>query len=107
MMSTSTLKLSKAQIITGVYYLRDVMETASGFKFNADSTFKFFYSYGAIDRNGSGTYTVKDKSVTLNSVQRSEKDFNMVSSKHNSYKGVTIKISDVTYCLIKFISHSK
>jgi len=30
--------------ITGAYYLKGVMETASGFKLNADSTFEFFFS---------------------------------------------------------------
>jgi hypothetical protein len=30
--------------VTGEYYLRGVMETASGFRFNADSTFDFFFS---------------------------------------------------------------
>jgi hypothetical protein len=40
----------------GIYNLEGVMETASGFKLNADSTFEFYFSYGALDSmvKGSG-----------------------------------------------------
>ena len=31
------------QTITGEYYLKGIMETASGFKLNEDSTFDFFF----------------------------------------------------------------
>lgn len=106
MMSTQPLMFLKAQTITGQYYLHGVMETASGFKFNADLTFAFFYSYGAIDRAGSGTYTIKDNHVILNSIGRNEKDFKLIKSKHNSYDGVTIKITDANAMARKYVSCS-
>lgn len=40
----------------GAYYLEGGNETASGFKINADSTFEFFFSSGALDRYGSGKW---------------------------------------------------
>ena len=39
--------------LAGEYYLKAVMETASGFNPHSDSTFEFFFSYGALDRYGS------------------------------------------------------
>ena len=48
------LNLNAQKNITGEYYLQGVIETASGFKLNDDSTFEFFFSYGALDRYGSG-----------------------------------------------------
>ena len=55
---------------TGEYYLRGVMETASGFKLNPDSSFQFFFSYGALDRMGSGKWTVRGNELILNSRPR-------------------------------------
>jgi hypothetical protein len=34
----------------GQYYLEGVREVGSGFHFNSNKTFDFFFSYGAIDR---------------------------------------------------------
>jgi len=44
--------------VCGEYLLKGVMETASGFKLNPDSTFEFFFSSGALDRYGSGKWMV-------------------------------------------------
>ncbi len=78
--------------LTGEYYLRGVMETASGFKLDADSTFQFFFSYGALDRSGQGTWAVKDGNIIFNSRPHPGKDFKMISSKKISGDFVTIKI---------------
>jgi hypothetical protein len=43
------------------------METASGFKINEDSSFEFYFSYGALDRYGSGKWNIKNDSIILNS----------------------------------------
>ena len=51
----------------GEYYLTGVTETAAGFKINKDSTFEFFFSYGALDRSGSGTWAYKSGRVLFNS----------------------------------------
>ena len=49
-MNTPTIQST----VAGEYYLQGVMETASGFKLNEDSTFQFFFMYGAMDRVGEG-----------------------------------------------------
>ena len=53
------LAQSKTASPAGEYYLRGVMETAAGFKLNEDSTFQFFFSYGALDRQGRGKWTTE------------------------------------------------
>ena len=52
--ATKTKAQQKANDMVGEYYLTGVMETASGFRLNADSSFDFFFSYGALDRSGKG-----------------------------------------------------
>ena len=56
--------------IAGIYHLQDVKSTASGFKFNADGSFLFFFTYGAIDRYGSGAWTIENDQVVLQSRDR-------------------------------------
>jgi hypothetical protein len=94
--------------IAGVYYLQGVMETASGFKLNEDSTFEFFFSYGALDRYGSGKWRVKNDSLILNSKPFPGKDFKIVDSALVSDNSTTIKIENpnnqlyrFVYCLVK------
>ena len=89
--------------IAGVYYLRGVMETASGFKLNEDSTFEFYFSYGALDRYGSGRWKVKNDSVILNSKSFPGKDFNIVDSSLTSDNSITIKIEDQNNNLYRFV----
>jgi len=50
----------------GIYNLQGVMETASGFKLNADSTFEFYFSYGALDRYGKGKWQITNDKLILN-----------------------------------------
>ena len=51
-----TLNLSPV----GEYHLTGVMETASGIRINQDSTFDFYFSYGAIDREGHGKWSYRN-----------------------------------------------
>src|SRR5689334_7557986 len=80
--------------IAGAYYLQGVMETGSGFKLNEDSTFQFFYSYGALDRYGSGKWKAENGKVTLNSKPFPGKDFKMTDSVKRTDNFTTIKIDD-------------
>jgi len=79
--------------IAGVYFLHSVKEAASGFKLNADGTFQFFFSYGALDRYGLGKFTIQDEFITLQSRPWSGRDFALIASE-TSGRGVTIKIAD-------------
>ncbi len=78
--------------IAGEYYLKGVMEMASGIKLNPDSSFEFFFSYGALDRSGIGKWSLKDNAVTLNSPVPSSQDFALVSNKSVNNDRLTIKI---------------
>ena len=55
----------KAGAQAGEYYLRGVTEVGSGFLLKPDSTFQFFFSYGALDRQGSGTWRIKEKEIVF------------------------------------------
>jgi hypothetical protein len=87
----------------GEYYLRGVMETASGFKLNADSTFEFFYSYGALDRYGSGTWKQVDGTIIFNSRPQPEKDFAIIKSEKIPGDFITLRIIDNNEVLLRFV----
>ncbi len=89
-----------AQSIKGEYRLRGIPETASGFRFSADGRFDFFFIYGAVDRNASGTYTVEGDTIKLHSDKEPGKDFPITSQqrKGNNY---TIKVSDANVYLLR------
>ncbi|MEO6219467.1 MAG: hypothetical protein ABIO81_03495 [Ginsengibacter sp.] len=81
-----------AQKVDGEYYLHGVMEVGSGFLLKPDSTFEFFFSYGALDREGSGRWTMKEKQIILNSRTKHSPDFTLLSSKKTGSDFTTIKI---------------
>ena len=87
----------------GEYYLRGVMETASEFKLNADSTFDFFYSYGALDRYGSGKWKQVDGSIVFESRPRPQKDFFLVKSEKVPGDFITIQIIDKNEFVLRYV----
>jgi hypothetical protein len=87
----------------GEYYLRGVMETASGFKLNADSSFQFFYSYGALDRYGSGTWKQTNNTIILNSRPQPPKDFALIKSEKSPGDVVTIRIVDNNELILRYV----
>ena len=94
--------------IAGEYSLSGVMETASGIQLNKDSTFRFYFSYGALDRYGSGKWRVHEDNIILDSKPYPGKDFKMVNSSSVKNNYTTIKIEDpntnlyrLVYCLVK------
>jgi len=89
--------------IAGAYYLQGVMETGSGFKLNRDSSFEFFYSYGALDRYGSGKWKLENHKIILNSKPCPGKDFKMTDSATNDDNFTTIKIDDKNTQLFPFV----
>lgn len=78
--------------IVGEYYLRGIVEMASGIKLNQDSSFEFFFSYGALDRSGAGKWFLEDSSVILNSPLPTSQDFALVSNKFVNNDQLTVKI---------------
>lgn len=90
------------ETIAGEYYLEGVMETASGFKLETDGSFRFFFSYGALDRQGSGKWTIKGDSIILNSKPYPGRDFRMISSSKDSSPKTTIKLEEKNSALLKY-----
>ena len=88
--------------ITGEYTLKGVPEMASGFRFNSDSTFQFFYIYGASDRQASGTYKTDGNNIILSGTKAPGNDFSLVQKK-NSGSGVTVSITDKNKMLTKSV----
>jgi hypothetical protein len=90
-------------IVAGEYYLRGVTEVGSGFLLKPDSTFQFFFSYGALDREGSGTWALKDKSITFNSRRRPDRDFALTNSKKVDGNFITVRITDNNTLLLRYV----
>ena len=89
--------------VTGEYYLRGVTEVGSGFLLKPDSTFQFFFSYGALDREGSGTYQLKEKEIIFNSRKRPDHDFALIKSKKTNDNFVTVRIIDSNSLLLRYV----
>lgn len=104
----SMLNVKAQKNLAGEYYLEGVMETASGLKLNADSSFEFYFSYGALDRYGSGKWSVNKNNVILNSKQYPGKDFKLVNTIASANNVSLLKIENsntnlyrLVYCRFK------
>lgn len=84
-------QLMSQSIVQGEYYFRK-MEMVAGFKFSADGKFDFFYSYGAVDRNATGTFEVSGDTIKLKSSKEAGKDFSVVKES-KSGKGYTVQFT--------------
>jgi hypothetical protein len=105
------LNVNAQKNLAGEYYLQGVMETASGFKLNTDSSFEFFFSYGALDRYGSGKWSVNKDSIILISKQYPGKDFKLINTVPAKNNLSVLKIEDpntnlyrLVYCRFKSIN---
>lgn len=87
----------------GEYYLRGVMETACGFRLEKDSSFQFFFSQGALDRTGQGTWSMKNYQVVLNSKTRPPHDFALVTSSKKPGKDIEIRITDPNSHILRYV----
>jgi hypothetical protein len=79
--STALHAQASTVMIPGEFHLQGVTEVASGFRFNADSTFDFYFAYGAVDRSGRGRWQRSGENLILNSPARSEPDFILQEAK--------------------------
>jgi len=86
----------------GEYYLRGVMETASGFKLNSDSTFAFFFSYGALDRYGKGRWSVQNDTLVLNSEAKPLYDFKLLADNKIADDKITVQIKESDASLLRY-----
>lgn len=68
------------QTIPGEYYLQGMREMASGFLLKPDHTFQFFFTYGALDRVGSGKWSEANGRLLLNSSAKLPDGYTLVKS---------------------------
>ncbi|WP_338874335.1 hypothetical protein WBJ53_01810 [Spirosoma sp. SC4-14] len=94
---------SSQKPMVGEYYLTGVREVGSGIKLNADSTFEFFFAYGALDRFGKGTWKFHENQLLLNSAARPPKDFALVTSRKEPGDGLMIRIVDPNKQLLHYV----
>ncbi|MBK6643337.1 MAG: hypothetical protein IPN13_07315 [Bacteroidetes bacterium] len=100
---TSTICMGQKPAVEGIYYLENVMETASGFKLNEDNTFEFFFSQGALDRTGSGTWQQNGDQIIFNSNGKREKGFFMVTSRKNGTPDKVVAVKDPNTIMSSFV----
>jgi hypothetical protein len=87
----------------GEYHLTGVMETASGMRLNEDSTFDFYFSYGAIDREGHGKWQVKNNKIVLNSATRPALDFKLLNSKKEPGDRLILSITSGNSMVLSYV----
>lgn len=93
-----------AQNIAGEYYLHGVMEVGTGFQLKPDSGFEFFFSYGALDRYGKGTWSLQNDSVIiLNSDKRPPLDFRLEKCATTKEKTITIQVDDANKNILRYV----
>ena len=104
-LNTYLMQAQTNETITGEYQLRGVMEMASGLLLKPDSTFEFFFSYGAMDRGGSGKWqwSEKDSMLILNTVNRHPSDYALTNSRKGPGKQTVIRIADANTHLLGYI----
>lgn len=102
-MQTETLAQTRP-VITGEYHLRGVMEMASGILLKSDSSFEFFFSYGAADRMGSGkwAWNAEDSTLTLHTAERHASDYALVKSRKDEEGYTAICLTDPNKYLLGF-----
>jgi hypothetical protein len=91
------------ETIEGEYYLEGLREMASGFLFRPDGSFQFFFTYGAMDRFGSGKWVQNDGQLVLNSRTKPPYDFALVDSKLQSHDFINIKMDSANPSLLRHV----
>lgn len=95
--------------LAGEYYLQGAREMASGFLLEPGGDFKFFFSYGALDRYGSGKWVTgdsqgkKDDQVIFNSLTKPGNDFALLDSKKITGDPVIIRVKDKNQSLLRYV----
>jgi hypothetical protein len=95
------LKIMCQSPVLGEYYFRK-QEMVAGFNFSADGKFQFFYSYGAVDRAATGSFSVNGDTLKLKSDKEAGKDFT-ITDQSKQAGGYTITFDDPNKFLLKDI----
>lgn len=99
----SMIAQAQSESPAGTYYLEGVMETASGFKLNPDSTFEFFFSQGALDRTGKGTWKVIGSRVVLQSEGKKQPGFVLIRSDNSVKRKTVVAVREPNTMLLSFV----
>ncbi len=86
--------------LTGEYALTGRHEMSSGFRFESDGTFSFYYTYGASDRFTQGSWEIHKDNILLSGEKEPGKDFELVERK-KSGRGFTVQVVHDNKLLIK------
>jgi hypothetical protein len=89
------------------YYLESIPEVASGINLKNDFTFEFFFSSGALDRTGMGTWkedlsSDNKKMVVLNSDPGKKNPLSLVNSSRKKGRQTTVKMIDINPSLSSY-----
>lgn len=87
--------------VVGEYYFNR-HEMAAGFNFAADGKFQFFFSYGAIDRSATGTFSVEGNTLKLKSDKIAGNDFK-ITKQSKQGKGYSLSFEHPNTYLLKDI----
>ena len=90
-----------AQKPAGIYTFQR-QEMVASFNFSEDGSFEFFYAYGAVDRNASGTFSISGDTVKLHSAKEPGKDF-AINKQSKKGTGYTIQATAPNPYLLKHI----
>ena len=98
--TTSVAQVLRNCGVCGEYYLESIPEVASGIIFKDDFTFEFFFSTGALDRFGVGTWKEElskgnKKMVVLNSDSTKKNPLSLANSSRKKGKQTTVKMIDI------------
>ncbi len=88
---------------TGEYYLNGVPELASGFRINEDSSFDFFFIYGAVDRFGKGSWSQNGDTLILQSPPKPAPDFVLQKSAKGEAPGIAIQVTDANRDILGYV----
>jgi hypothetical protein len=87
--------------VTGNYQFHR-QEMVAGFNFSSDWKFEFFYSYGAVDRSATGSFSISGDTLHLKSDKEAGKDFT-IKSQSEEGKGYRIQFEDANKYLLSNI----
>lgn len=96
----------------GEYVLEGVREMACAFELNSDSSFEFFFSYGALDRYGSGRWALDKDNIIFTGNPSPGKDYKLVKTAATGNRFSILKLEDnntflydLVYCRLLAAGH--
>ncbi len=93
----------QAQPIEGIYRMSGGHEMVAAFEFKKDSSFQFYFIYGAVDRNSIGHFTIQNGTIILQARKVPGKDFTIIRQEKRG-DGTSIKITNPNTHLVKNVA---